>query len=79
MKPMIIKAANLEETATYERCSVAENYHSDNVSVARATVKAGVTTVAHHLTGVEEIYIITNGQGVCGRSGESSANKSSGG
>ena len=27
MKPMIIKAANLKETATYERCSVAENYH----------------------------------------------------
>jgi len=64
MKPMIIKAANLKETATYERCSVAENYHSDKVSVARASVKAGVTTVAHHLKNVEEIYLITSGQGI---------------
>ena len=64
MKPMIIKATNLKETATYERCSVAENYHSDKVSVARATVKAGVTTVAHHLKNVEEIYLITSGQGI---------------
>ena len=64
MKPMIIKATNLKETATYERCSVAENYHSDNVSVARATVKAGVTTVAHHLESVEEMYLITSGQGI---------------
>jgi mannose-6-phosphate isomerase-like protein (cupin superfamily) len=60
---MIIKAINLKETATYERCSVAENYHSANVSVARAIVKAGVTTVAHHLKGIEEIYLITSGQG----------------
>jgi mannose-6-phosphate isomerase-like protein (cupin superfamily) len=64
MKPMIIKATNLKETATYERCSVAENYHSDEVSVARATVKAGVTTAAHHLKNVKEIYLITSGQGV---------------
>jgi mannose-6-phosphate isomerase-like protein (cupin superfamily) len=64
MKPKIIKANSLSENVTYERCSVAENYHSDEVSVARATVKAGVTTVAHHLTEVEEIYLITNGQGI---------------
>jgi mannose-6-phosphate isomerase-like protein (cupin superfamily) len=64
MKPKIIKAKNLKTTATYERCSVAENYHSKEVSVARATVKAGVTTVAHHLNRVEEIYLITSGQGI---------------
>ena len=64
MKPTIIKADSLKETATYERCSVAENYHSDEVSVARATVKAGITTVAHHLKNVEEIYLITTGQGI---------------
>lgn len=64
MKPTIIKANTLKETATYERCSVAENYHSKKVSVARASVKAGVTTVAHHLNGVEEIYLITSGQGI---------------
>jgi len=64
MKPTIIKASTLKETATYERCSVAENYHSEKVSVARATVKPGVTTVAHHLNGVEEIYLITDGHGI---------------
>jgi mannose-6-phosphate isomerase-like protein (cupin superfamily) len=63
MKPKIIKADKLRETATYERCSVAENYSCKDVSVARATVKAGVTTVAHHLNGVKEIYLITSGQG----------------
>ncbi len=73
MKPMIIKADSLKETATYERCSVAENYHSAKVSVARATVKAGITTVAHHLKNVEEIYLITSGQGVV-EVGESSTN-----
>jgi mannose-6-phosphate isomerase-like protein (cupin superfamily) len=64
MKTMIIKADSLKETATYERCSVAENYHSEEVSVARATVKAGITTVAHHLKNVEEIYLITSGRGI---------------
>jgi mannose-6-phosphate isomerase-like protein (cupin superfamily) len=64
MNPTIIKADSLKETTTYERCSVAENYHSDKVSVARATVKAGITTVAHHLKKVEEIYLITSGQGI---------------
>jgi mannose-6-phosphate isomerase-like protein (cupin superfamily) len=34
------------------------------VSIARATIKPGVTTKAHHLlNGVQEIYIITAGQG----------------
>ena len=63
-KPKIIKAKNLTETATYERCSVAENYSISEVSVASAIVKAGVTTVAHHLNGVDEIYLITKGKGI---------------
>ncbi len=66
MKPKIVKADSLHEYLTPERCFIAENYHSDDgkVSIAKATVKPGVTTVAHHLEGIEEIYIITQGKGV---------------
>jgi mannose-6-phosphate isomerase-like protein (cupin superfamily) len=63
MKPKIVKANSLSELQTYERCSIAENYSSDAVSIARARVKPGVATVAHHLNGVEEIYLIANGKG----------------
>ena len=63
MKPKIVKANSLTEDPTYERCFIAENYSSDNISVARARVKPGVTTVAHHLSGVKEIYLIASGQG----------------
>jgi mannose-6-phosphate isomerase-like protein (cupin superfamily) len=63
MKPKIIKANTLKQTATYERCSVAENYSRKEVSIARAIVKSGITTVAHHLNGVQEIYLITKGKG----------------
>jgi len=51
---------------TSERCFVAENYSSNDgkVSIAIATVKPGITTVAHHLEGIEEIYIITQGTGI---------------
>jgi mannose-6-phosphate isomerase-like protein (cupin superfamily) len=66
MKPIIVKASSLNIVLTPERCYVAENYSSkDNkVSIAIATVKPGVTTVAHHLEGIEEIYIITQGTGI---------------
>lgn len=63
LKPKIIKADSLTEQQTYERCAIAEYYGSKNVSVARARVKPGVTTVAHHLSGVEEIYLIASGHG----------------
>ena len=46
-----------------ERCFVVENYSSKEVSIARARVKPGVTTVAHHLKGVKEIYLIASGRG----------------
>lgn len=51
---------------TSERCFVGENYGSSDgkVSIAVATVKPGVTTVAHHLEDIEETYIITQGKGV---------------
>jgi mannose-6-phosphate isomerase-like protein (cupin superfamily) len=66
MKPAVIFAQNLKETATPERCTIAENYRSSDqkVSIAMARVKPGVTTALHHLNGVEEIYILAQGTGV---------------
>ncbi len=66
MKPKIVKASSIIENYTPERCFVGENYGSSDgkVSIAIARVKPGITTVAHHLEGIEEIYIITQGKGV---------------
>jgi mannose-6-phosphate isomerase-like protein (cupin superfamily) len=63
MKPKIVKAKSLKECSTTERCSIAENYSDDAVSIARARVKPGVTTVAHHLKEATEIYLVTRGRG----------------
>ncbi len=63
MQPKIVKANTPHEYLTPEHCFIAENYSDKNVSIARATVKPGVTTIAHHLVGVQEIYLITSGQG----------------
>ncbi len=63
MNPKIVKGSSPNEYLTPEHCYIAENYSGKDVSVARATVKPGVTTLAHHLVGVQEIYLITNGQG----------------
>ena len=63
MKTEIIKAKTLKEYLTPEHCFIYENLSSEKVSIARARVKSGVTTVAHHLEGADEIYIITKGRG----------------
>jgi mannose-6-phosphate isomerase-like protein (cupin superfamily) len=63
MQPKIVKANSLKETLTPEQCFIRENWSSKNVSIARARVKSGVTTKAHHLVGVDEIYLITKGKG----------------
>jgi len=63
MHPKIVKAKSLRETLTLEHCFICENWSSKNVSIARARVKSGVTTKAHHLAGVDEIYLITKGKG----------------
>ncbi len=64
MKPKIVKAQTPYQYLTPERCYIAENHSDPAVSIARATIKPGVTTKAHHLIkGVQEIYIITNGKG----------------
>ena len=63
MHPKIIKKNSLHEYLTPEQCYIAENYTCPDVSIARATVKPGVTTILHHLKRIQEIYIITSGQG----------------
>jgi len=63
MKAEIVKASSLKEYLLPERCFIYENLSSEKVSVARARVKPGVTTVSHHLIGTDEIYIIFRGKG----------------
>jgi mannose-6-phosphate isomerase-like protein (cupin superfamily) len=63
LQPKIVKANAPYEYLTPEHCFVAENYSDKDVSIARATVKQGVTTLAHHLVGIQEIYLITSGEG----------------
>ncbi len=63
MKPKIVKANSPTEYLTPERCFIAENFSNPAVSVARARVEPGVTTVPHHLKATQEIYIITAGTG----------------
>ncbi len=64
MQPKIVRANQPHQYLTPERCYIAENHSDPAVSIARATVKPGVTTKAHHLIdGVQEIYIITSGKG----------------
>jgi mannose-6-phosphate isomerase-like protein (cupin superfamily) len=63
LHPKIVKANSPNEYLTPERCYIAENFSDKDVSVARATVKPGVTTKAHHLKKIQEIYIITAGEG----------------
>ena len=68
MKPKIVKAKALKEYLTPERCFIYENWGlvsagDKTVSIARARVETGVTTKAHHLDGIQEIYLITKGEG----------------
>jgi mannose-6-phosphate isomerase-like protein (cupin superfamily) len=65
MQPKIVRANQPHEYLTPERCYIAENHSDPAVSIARATIKPGITTKAHHLKdGVQEIYIITSGKGI---------------
>ena len=68
MKPKIVKATSLKEFLTPEGCFVSENwglvsFGDEAVSIARARVEPNVTTKAHHLEGVQEIYLIVKGKG----------------
>jgi mannose-6-phosphate isomerase-like protein (cupin superfamily) len=64
LNPKIIKDQDLQQTPTPERCTIAENYSTPAVSIAKATVKPKTQTVTHHLKDVDEIYIITAGKGI---------------
>jgi mannose-6-phosphate isomerase-like protein (cupin superfamily) len=68
MQAKIVKANTLSEYLTPERCFIFENWGLFSagdkvVSIARARVEPKVTTKAHHLEGVQEIYLITKGKG----------------
>lgn len=63
IKAKIVRDKSLKENLTSERCFVVENYSDELVSVARARVKPGITTIAHHLKGATEIYLIARGRG----------------
>ena len=67
MQPTIVKGEKLKEYLTPERCFIYENCGistgNSQVSIARARVEPGVSTKAHHLEGVQEIYLITEGVG----------------
>ena len=70
MQPAIIRSKSLTEALTSEHCYIYENCvvttGDHDVSVARARVKPGVATKAHHLEGTKEIYLIAKGEGrVC--------------
>ena len=66
MRPEVIKSATIPETATVERCFIAElsnDDQDDGLSIARARVSPGITTALHKLDGVSERYIIVSGRG----------------
>jgi len=55
------------EHMTDEGCSILESWNDSSdpdVSIARATVAPGVTTLPHRLRGVDERYVILLGTGV---------------
>jgi mannose-6-phosphate isomerase-like protein (cupin superfamily) len=64
LQPKIVKASSLHPYLTHEGCFIAENFSNKEVSIAVAIVKPGITTKAHRLEGIQEIYIITSGEGI---------------
>jgi mannose-6-phosphate isomerase-like protein (cupin superfamily) len=64
MQPQILKANEADEYYFDEDCFILELSNSPadpGVSIARARVKAGVTTKLHRLKGVVERYVILTG------------------
>jgi len=67
MQPLIHKPDPAAEFDTPERCRILKIWDDDrdgSVSVARATVKPGITTQSHRLRGVDERYLILQGSGM---------------
>ncbi len=66
MQPKILKSSMTVEFETAERCHIIEMSNDpgdDSVSIARARVEPGVTTVWHKLSGIAERYLIISGTG----------------
>lgn len=66
MNPGITRSSECREVETPERCFILEVSglaEDDQVSIARARVTPGTTTVWHRLKGVAERYLIVSGSG----------------
>jgi len=60
------KASSFDELETPEHCyilEVANDSGDEFVSIARARVKAGITTALHRVRGIAERYVIVSGVG----------------
>lgn len=67
IRPRILKSESIPEYYFEERCYIAELLNSpeeESLSIARARVKPGVTTVWHRLKGTAERYVILEGEGL---------------
>ena len=67
MNPGVMSARQQKEFRIPERCwilEVSNDRGDDAVSVARARVEPGVTTLWHELTGIDERYLIVQGRGI---------------
>ena len=66
MEPKVLKSNSVKEFFTPERCYISEIWNSPedrNLSIARARVAPGVSTVLHYLERTNEWYIIADGKG----------------
>jgi mannose-6-phosphate isomerase-like protein (cupin superfamily) len=67
MEIKFIKADSAQEFYSDEKCFILENVNfpdDPHLSIARARVKPGVTTLNHRLKGVIERYLIIEGEGL---------------
>ncbi|MDH7460664.1 cupin domain-containing protein [Chitinophagaceae bacterium 26-R-25] len=72
MRPDVIPQASTE-FFTPERCFITELLNTkdfNSLSIAKARVKAGVTTMLHKLNETDEIYYILSGRGEMEVAGE---------
>jgi len=66
MKTAVIKNETLNEFYTDEKCFISEVLNREDyapISVAKARVAPGVTTITHRLKGTDEMYYILSGTG----------------
>lgn len=66
MPTILWKQDASKEFSTPERCHIIETFNSaadESLSIARARVEPGITTVWHRVEGTVERYIIADGRG----------------